>query len=173
MSWTRQADKSLVEWTHDGLSASQIAEKLGLTRNAVCGRRFRLGIRGEGQVSSHFSKDDVEKIASMRRQGKTAGEIGRALGRSEGSIYVKISKMGLARKYTKRQTFDAIVEALRPFAWYFDLNDCKDRSEDDALEVPIRDLRVAFELFEAMGLKVAPQPDASVGKSLTSPSGKP
>ncbi len=51
---------------------------------------------------------------------------------------------------------DALIDALRPFAWYFDVNDCKDRSEDDAIEVPIRDLRIAFELFEALGLKVEP-----------------
>lgn len=33
--------------------------------------------------------------------------------------------------------------ALEPFARYYDLNDCDEREDDDALEVPIRDLRQA------------------------------
>ena len=49
---------------------------------------------------------------------------------------------------------DALIEALRPFAWYFDLNDCEGRRDDDALEVPMRDLRVAFELFKTLGIAV-------------------
>jgi hypothetical protein len=34
-------------------------------------------------------------------------------------------------------------EALKPFAHYYDLNDCQERPADDALEVPIRDLLAA------------------------------
>lgn len=36
--------------------------------------------------------------------------------------------------------------ALKPFGYYYELNDCQDRRLDDALEVPIADLKRAHEL---------------------------
>lgn len=39
------------------------------------------------------------------------------------------------------------IEALQPFALYYEINDCKDRRDDDALEVPIGDLRAAYEAY--------------------------
>jgi hypothetical protein len=45
---------------------------------------------------------------------------------------------------------DAEIERLRaalnPFGYFYQLNDCQDKKPDDALEVPISDLRRAFEL---------------------------
>ena len=38
---------------------------------------------------------------------------------------------------------DAAIEALEPFAHYYELNDCDKREFDDALEVPIVDLAFA------------------------------
>lgn len=38
-------------------------------------------------------------------------------------------------------------ERLKPFAYYFDLNDCAGRKNDDALEIPIRDLRAAHDFI--------------------------
>lgn len=37
--------------------------------------------------------------------------------------------------------------ALAPFSRYYDLNDCAERDPDDALEVPIRDLKRAHDLI--------------------------
>ena len=59
---------------------------------------------------------------------------------------------------------DALVEALRPFAWYFEVNDCNDMHGSDALEVPVKDLRAAAKMFEALGLPIKPIRDA-VGAS--------
>jgi hypothetical protein len=45
---------------------------------------------------------------------------------------------------------EKLVNALKPFAHYFDLNDCANRADDDALEIPIRDLRAARNLLRAV-----------------------
>lgn len=45
---------------------------------------------------------------------------------------------------------DAVLDALIWFAHYYDLNDCEDRDDDDALEVPIRDLRRARKVYHAL-----------------------
>ncbi len=42
---------------------------------------------------------------------------------------------------------DELLEALEPFARYYDLNDCHERQPDDALEVPISDLARAANLI--------------------------
>ena len=38
---------------------------------------------------------------------------------------------------------DRLAEALEPFAYYYDLNDCDKRPNYDALEVPTNDLLAA------------------------------
>jgi len=48
--------------------------------------------------------------------------------------------------------------ALKPFAYYYDLNDCQDRRPNDTLEVPIYDLS---EAKKALGdEQTAPQKEA-------------
>lgn len=44
MSWTDERDAALRQGRKDGLSAAVIADQLGITRNAVLGRAFRLGL---------------------------------------------------------------------------------------------------------------------------------
>ena len=44
-----------------------------------------------------------------------------------------------------------MIEALKPFAHYYRLNDCEGRPDDDAIEVPIGDLRFAALALEAKG----------------------
>jgi hypothetical protein len=43
--WTDEKDAALREWTRDGVSAAEQAKRLGVSRNAVLGRRFRMGLR--------------------------------------------------------------------------------------------------------------------------------
>ena len=44
-----------------------------------------------------------------------------------------------------------MIEALKPFAHYYRLNDCEGRPDDDAIEVPIGDLRFAALALAAEG----------------------
>jgi len=44
-----------------------------------------------------------------------------------------------------------MIEALKPFAHYYRLNDCEGRPDDDAIEVPIGDLRFAALALGAKG----------------------
>lgn len=56
----------------------------------------------------------------------------------------------------KRNSVEALLarverleSALKPFAYYYDLNDCKERDPREALEVPIADLRAAKRAIES------------------------
>ncbi len=46
MNWTPEMDDAIATRFEAGLSARAIGEKLGITRNAVLGRKFRLGLCG-------------------------------------------------------------------------------------------------------------------------------
>lgn len=99
MIWTEKHDASLRAWFGAGLSAGQIAEVLGITRNMVCGRKFRLGICNPEKVAKPFSDDDIATIIAMREQKIPNGKIAKSLRRSEASIAIKASKMGITRPY--------------------------------------------------------------------------
>jgi hypothetical protein len=49
-----------------------------------------------------------------------------------------------------------IMALLRRLAWYYEVNDCGDRPYDDALEVPISDLKAARTIIKALGFEAAP-----------------
>lgn len=44
-----------------------------------------------------------------------------------------------------------MLALLKKLAWYYDVNDCQERSDDDTMEIPILDLRNAYELVTAIG----------------------
>jgi hypothetical protein len=54
---------------------------------------------------------------------------------------------------------ELLRNALRPFGWYYALNDCHERQPDDALEVPIHDLKAAFDLVGGDPSDTYPAPD--------------
>jgi hypothetical protein len=41
-----------------------------------------------------------------------------------------------------------VMQLIERLAFYYDLNDCADKEDDDALEVPITDLRIAREIWD-------------------------
>ena len=58
-----------------------------------------------------------------------------------------------------KQTFrlsERGIELLQRLAWYYEVNDCRDRSKGDAIEVPISDLLEAKKEIKAMGWKAHP-----------------
>ncbi|HVY34851.1 MAG TPA: GcrA family cell cycle regulator, partial [Caulobacteraceae bacterium] len=54
MSWTpERVARAAKFWTEDGLSAAEIAQRLGgVTRNAVIGKLCRIGLAGQGSRKS-------------------------------------------------------------------------------------------------------------------------
>lgn len=99
MNWTAAKDDYLREGFKAGLSAAQIAEQMKLSRNAVCGRKFRLGIRG---ISGRpYTDDEIAMLRQMYAARRPAMEIAGTLGRSEAAIYVKASYLGITRGYCR------------------------------------------------------------------------
>jgi hypothetical protein len=60
-----------------------------------------------------------------------------------------------SKKYDEKFFYSA-MGALRAFAWHFHVNDCNERDDEGALEVPIYDLRQAHDVFVAAGGKIEP-----------------
>jgi GcrA cell cycle regulator len=68
MSWTDERVELLTKLWSEGLSASQIAGRLGgVTRNAVIGKVHRLGLSGRATTSRLNSSRPRARIASSRR----------------------------------------------------------------------------------------------------------
>ena len=60
--------------------------------------------------------------------------------------YLKMSRMWAEEKdraTSAEQQRDEALERLKPLARDFEMNDCDDRADDDAMEVSIKDLRAA------------------------------
>lgn len=73
MSWTEERIEALRKHWDDGLSASQIAEKLGegVTRNAVIGKAHRLGLKSRpSPVKSEPAQPKAKPKASPKANSK-------------------------------------------------------------------------------------------------------
>jgi GcrA cell cycle regulator len=72
MAWTDERVELLTKLWSEGLSASQIAGRLGgVTRNAVIGKVHRLGLSGRATTSRLNSSRPRARIASSRRANKS------------------------------------------------------------------------------------------------------
>ena len=71
IAWTDTRIDLLTQFWRDGLSASQIAQRLGgVTRNAVIGKVHRLGLSGRATPSK--PRRLVERVARPRRPARPA-----------------------------------------------------------------------------------------------------
>ena len=71
MAWTDERVDILKKLWSEGLSASQIAGRLGdVTRNAVIGKVHRLGLSGRATTSRMKSHRPRQRIASSKRQSR-------------------------------------------------------------------------------------------------------
>ena len=69
MAWTEDRVEILTKLWAEGLSASQIALKLGgVTRNAVIGKVHRLGLSGRAKPSNPAKKKARAKTTARKRQ---------------------------------------------------------------------------------------------------------
>lgn len=68
-TWNSERVDQLKHFFQAGLSSSQIARELGLTRNAVIGKMYRLGLsRPRDLVVKHVEQKRAGKFASPRRR---------------------------------------------------------------------------------------------------------
>lgn len=81
MAWTEERVEVLKKLWIEGLSASQIALRLGgVTRNAVIGKVHRLGLSGRGKTSSTANRPRPARNTSHtnRTPRQTGGTVGNA-----------------------------------------------------------------------------------------------
>jgi GcrA cell cycle regulator len=79
--WTPERAATLITWWNEGICASEIARRLGVTKNAVIGKAFRLQLR-KRRSSSPTQLDDQTVI---RLEGLGAGMCCWPLGATDGS----------------------------------------------------------------------------------------
>lgn len=51
-----------------------------------------------------------------------------------------------------------VTNLLKQLAWYYEVNDCAERHPEDALEVPLKDLKAAFDIYMSGGESPRAQP---------------
>jgi len=109
--WPQEISDALKELNDLGLTSSHIARTLNerfdtnFTRNAIIGRRSRMGRGGTG--AWHLRGFSAEECALITREYAAlapAHEIARKLGRSEGTIRRKVRSLGLQRQRIDRFT---------------------------------------------------------------------
>lgn len=59
MAWTESQTKTLCILWKQGISTTEIAQVLGVTKNAVCGKRYRLGLPERGSP--------IKRIRSLKK----------------------------------------------------------------------------------------------------------
>lgn len=83
-SWTDEATDRLIELHRQGLPYSDIAARIGVTKNSVTSKVQRLideGVLESRQDRGLWPEEDIERMFALRAQGKTWGEIADKLGR--------------------------------------------------------------------------------------------
>ncbi len=83
-SWTDEATDRLIELHRQGLPYSDIAARIGVTKNSVTSKVQRLideGVLESRQDRGLWPEEDIERMFALRAQGKTWGEIADTLGR--------------------------------------------------------------------------------------------
>lgn len=100
-SWTSAECFQAMRMDAAGMSRSQIAKQMGRTRNAVCGKLFRLSRNVDQPVTTLepspaaeapsptpllWTDGEVERLLLLRGQGYGMFEIAEALGRSRDSV---------------------------------------------------------------------------------------
>ena len=83
-AWTEEATDRLIELHRQGLPYSDIAARIGVTKNSVTSKVQRLieeGVLAPRKDQGLWPDEDIERMFALRAQGKTWGEIADKLGR--------------------------------------------------------------------------------------------
>jgi GcrA cell cycle regulator len=105
MRWDAKEVALLRKLWASGQSAGQIAAKLGQTRNAVCAKLVRLGLKRR-----HKSPTANPKIVSVR---KTKPMHLAASLRTVDKVVSRKPVVGKQKEFTKSQLYDMLTEAVK------------------------------------------------------------
>ncbi len=92
MTWTPERLEKMRELFEQGITSREIAKELGITRNAVCGRLFRMGLQRQDKpkakvvpiMTDEQHDAHLETAArSCREGGSSLAEIGNWIGRTK------------------------------------------------------------------------------------------
>jgi GcrA cell cycle regulator len=105
MSWNEKEVALLRKLWANGQSAGQIAAKLGLSRNAVCAKLLRMGLKRR-----HRPPTSSPKIVSVR---KTKPMQSAAFLRTLDKVVSRKPVLRQQKEFTKSQLYDMLTEAVR------------------------------------------------------------
>ncbi len=93
--WTEENINKLIALHQQGLTYSEIARELGITKNSVTSKVQRLinfGILESRMDHILWSEEDLEMMFKLREDGKTWTEIGQIFGKSSNTCQVTFSR---------------------------------------------------------------------------------
>ena len=105
--WTEENINKLIELHRQGLTYSEIARELGITKNSVTSKVQRLinfGILESRMDHILWSEEDIEMLFKLREDGKTWAEIGEAFGKSSNTCQVTFSRLLERRQKCRKQS---------------------------------------------------------------------
>lgn len=92
MDWTPERVAELQRRVAAKENSAQIAEAWGCTRNAVCGKMAKLGLRFE---SNFWRPDKIARFEELAAAGWYADEIASDIGTTRGAVYDKSYRLGI------------------------------------------------------------------------------
>lgn len=102
--WPQAKVDRLIALWNEGKSASAIGTEMGISRNAVLGRIYRL--RGQGMQIKQHEYQFPEKLVALWREGKSASEIGAEVGMTACAVKSRASRLrrrGIPLEHHTRQ----------------------------------------------------------------------
>ena len=131
MGWTEERVELLKKLWSDGLSASQIAGRLGgITRNAVIGKVHRLGLAGRATTSRMRAPRLRHRIAPTPMRpapAPAAAVVARVQYRTHGNVALKPVYMPVEQKTVALSVVPSVIEEIAvPAALRIDLLDLKE-----------------------------------------------
>jgi hypothetical protein len=106
-TWTPERDATLRDRLEKGYSAAVIGKELGVSRCAVLGRSFRLGLCAkQGSTpriprikarESKLTKDFIAQFSALWADGTRADEVGKILGIATKTVFNYAARLGLKR----------------------------------------------------------------------------
>jgi hypothetical protein len=115
--WSAARTRKMTRLADQGMSTSQIADALGLTRNQVLGKMYRLGLKTKNPPQREWPKKWlntrlVKKLTKLASQRLSAEQIGKALGLTRGQARYRMRRLGL--KTTPKAEWPAELAAKIP-----------------------------------------------------------